>query len=89
MIPFLLESGMILYGIIQVIVAVVAVILAMKWNKFEFLAGLICLLLYAIIEVITTFFFTIMQAVYIDVAQFGFYLQDEWTVSPTFTLINL
>jgi hypothetical protein len=72
MIPALFESGMILYGIIQVVIACIAVILAVKWNKFEFLAGLICLLLYAIIEVVTTFFFTINQGVYIDVAQFGF-----------------
>jgi hypothetical protein len=45
---------------------------AVKWDKFEFLAGLICLLLYAIMEVITTFFFTISQGLYIDIAQFGF-----------------
>ncbi len=72
MIPVLFESGMILYGIIQVIIACLAVILAVKWNKFEFLAGLICLLLYAIIEVVTTFIFTINQGLYIDIAQFGF-----------------
>jgi hypothetical protein len=72
MIPALLESGMILYGIIQVMIASIAVILAVKWNKFEFLAGMICLLLYAIIEVVTTFIFTIKQGLYIDFAQFGF-----------------
>jgi hypothetical protein len=72
MITALFESGMILYGIIQVIIACIAVILAVKWDKFEFLAGLICLLLYAIMEVITTFFFTISQGLYIDIAQFGF-----------------
>jgi hypothetical protein len=72
MIPALFEYGMILYGIIQVLVACIAVILAVKWDKFEFLAGLICLLLYAIIEVVTTFFFTINQGWYIDIAQFGF-----------------
>ena len=72
MFPVLFESGLILYGIIQVIVACSAVILAVKWNKFEFLAGLLCLLLYAIIEVVTTIFFTIMQGLYIDIAQFGF-----------------
>jgi hypothetical protein len=72
MIPALFESGMILYGIVQVMIACIAVILAVKWDKFEFLAGLICLLLYAIIEVVTTFFFTINQGLYIDIAQFGF-----------------
>ncbi|MDD1695697.1 MAG: hypothetical protein LUQ54_02255 [Methanoregula sp.] len=74
MIPALFESGIILYGIIQVVIASIAVILAVKWDKFEFLAGLICLLLYAIMEVITTFFFTINQGLYIDIAQFGFIL---------------
>ena len=72
MIPALFESGMILYGIIQIMIACIAVILAVKWDKFEFLAGLICLLLYAIIEVVTTLFFTINQGLYIDIAQFGF-----------------
>jgi len=72
MLPALFESGMILYGVIQVMVAFIAVILAVKWEKFEFLAGLLCLLLYAIIEVVTTFFFTINQGLYIDIAQFGF-----------------
>jgi hypothetical protein len=74
MLPALFESGMILYGIIQVLIACIAVILAVKWNKFEFLAGLICLLLYAIIEVVTTYFFVINQGLYIDIAQFGFIL---------------
>jgi hypothetical protein len=72
MLPALFQYGMILYGIIQVMIACIAVILAVKWEKFEFLAGLICLLLYAIIEVVTTFFFTINQGLYIDIAQFGF-----------------
>jgi hypothetical protein len=72
MLPALFESGMILYGIIQIIIACIAVILAVKWNKFEFLAGLICLLLYAIIEEVTTVFFTIHLGLYIDIAQFGF-----------------
>lgn len=74
MFPVFIQSGIILYGIIQVIIACTAVILAIKWKKFEFFAGLFFLLLYTIIEVINTFFFTIMQDVYIDVAQFGFIL---------------
>jgi hypothetical protein len=74
MIPLLLGSGMVLYGIIQLIVAFMAVILAVKWNKFEFLAGLFFLFLFAIVNVIDVVFFTIMQGVFIDVAQFGFIL---------------
>jgi hypothetical protein len=74
MIPTLLASGIILYGTIQLIVAFLAVILALKWNKYEFLPGLSFLLLYAIIEVIDLFFFTIVNSLFLDVAQFGFIL---------------
>ncbi len=74
MIPALLASGIILYGIIQLIAALIAVFLAVKWNKFEFLPGLFFLLLYAIIEVTDLFFFTIVKSIFIDVAQFGFIL---------------
>ena len=74
MIPTLLASGMIVYGIIQVIFAIIAVFLAVRWNKYEFLLGLCFLLLYAIIEVIDLFFFSILNSIYIDVAQFGFIL---------------
>lgn len=74
MFPALAGSGMILYGIIQVIVAFTAVILALKWKKFEFLVGLFFLLLYAIIEGIDVFYFTVMQSAFIDIAQYGFIL---------------
>ncbi|MHB8164201.1 MAG: hypothetical protein ACYDDV_07595 [Methanoregula sp.] len=65
---------MILYGIIQVIFAFIAVVLALKWKKFDFLVGLFFLLLYALIDVVDVFFFTIMQRVFIVVAQYGFIL---------------
>jgi hypothetical protein len=74
MIPQLLASGIILYGIIQLVVAFIAVVLAVKWNKYEFLAGLSFLLLYALVELTDMFFFTIVESVFIDVAQFGFIL---------------
>ena len=74
MIPALLESGIIIYGLIQVIVAFVAVVLAVKWNKPEFLAGLSFLLLYAIANMIDVFFFTIVHGLFLDIAQFGFVL---------------
>jgi hypothetical protein len=74
MIPLLMASSIIFYGIIQLIVALIAVILAVKWNKPEFLPGLFFLLLYTIIEVIDLFFFTIINNIFIDVAQFGFIL---------------
>jgi hypothetical protein len=65
---------MIFYGFFQVLVAFIAIILALKWRKHEFLAGLSFLLLYAVVEMIDVFFFTIVHVVYIDVAQFGFIL---------------
>jgi len=63
-----------LYGFVQVVIASIAVILAVKWKKYEFLAGLSFLLLYSIVEIIDTFFFTILNSVFLDVAQFGFIL---------------
>lgn len=74
MISALLESGIIFYGFLQVLVAVIAAVLAVKWEKYEFLAGLSFLLLYAIVEMIDMFFFTIVHVAYLDVAQFGFIL---------------
>jgi hypothetical protein len=74
MISVLLEWGIILYGFFQVLVALIAVILALKWEKYEFLAGLSFLLLYSIVECIDLFFFTILNNVYFDVTQFGFIL---------------
>jgi hypothetical protein len=74
MIPTLLASGIILYGIIQLIAALIAVFLAVIWNKYEFLAGLSFLLLYAIVQMIDVFFFTIVRGVFLDIAQFGFIL---------------
>jgi len=73
MIPTLLASGIILYEIIQLIAALIAVFLAAKWNKYGFLPGLFCLLLYTIFSMIDVFF-TILQGVFLDVAQFGFIL---------------
>ncbi len=73
-IPLLLASGFMVYGFIQFVVAGIAVILALKWNKFEFLPGLVFLFLYSVIEAIDLFFFTIASSVFIDVAQFGFIL---------------
>jgi hypothetical protein len=74
MISALLESGIVFYGFFQVLVAFIAIVLALKWRKFEFLAGLSFLLLYAVVEMIDVIFFTIVHIVYIDVAQFGFIL---------------
>jgi hypothetical protein len=74
MISALVESGIILYSFFQVLVAFTAVVLSVKWNKYEFLAGLSFLLIYAIVNTIDVFVFTFVQGVFLDIAQFGFIL---------------
>lgn len=74
MIPTLLESGLILYDYIQILVALSAVILAVHWKKFEFLVGLFFLFLYSIIETLDVIYFSFMHDVNVDIAQFGFIL---------------
>ncbi|MFA5348740.1 MAG: hypothetical protein WC294_11440 [Methanoregula sp.] len=74
MISALLQSGLVIYGFFQVTVAFTAVVLSVKWNKYEFLAGLSFLLIYAIVYLVDTFIFTIVYGVFLDIAQFGFIL---------------
>jgi hypothetical protein len=74
MIPIELAEGIMLYGIIQVIVAFIAVILAIKWKKNELLAGLLFLFIYTLVSVMDVYIFTIKQSVFLDIAQFGFIL---------------
>jgi len=69
-----ITSGILLYEIIQVTVAFIAVVLALRWEKLEFLAGLIFLLIYAVLEMVDIFLFSIAQGISLDVAQFGFIL---------------
>ena len=74
MISTLFESGILIYNFFQVLIAFTAVILSVKWNKYEFLAGLSFLLIYSIVNIIDVVFFTFVHGVFIDVAQFGFIL---------------
>lgn len=74
MIPSVITWGILLYEIIQVTVAFIAVVLALSWEKLEFLAGLIFLLIYATLDLVDIFLFSIAQGIYLDVAQFGFIL---------------
>ena len=66
--------GILVYELLQVSVAFIAVVLALHWEKLEFLAGLLFLLIYAILDLVDIFLFSIVQGVYLDVAQFGFIL---------------
>jgi hypothetical protein len=70
----LLETGIMLYELVQILIAFLAIVLAVKWKKFEFLAGLTFLALYAFVEMIDTYIFTFVHIVYLDIAQFGFIL---------------
>lgn len=68
------ESGIILYTFFQAFVAFTAVVLSVKWKKYEFLAGLSFLFIYTVVNIIDVVYFTIIHGVYLDVAQFGFVL---------------
>ena len=48
------------------------VLLAIKWKKTEFLAGLFFLLLYTILDAMNIFFADILQKPFVDASQFGF-----------------
>jgi hypothetical protein len=74
MIPIFLASTVILYGIIQFTTALIAIFLAFKWNKFEFLPGLSFLFLYAVVDLIDLLSVTFENGMFIDFAQFGFIL---------------
>jgi hypothetical protein len=74
MISALVQMGLFIYGFFQVIIAFTAVVLSVKWNKYEFLAGLSFLLIYAIVNLVDTFIFTTVYGIFFDVAQFGFIL---------------
>ncbi len=68
------DVGIFLYEYVKVIVAIIAVVLAVRWKKTEFLAGLFFLLLYTIFDAMNLFLADIMQKQVIDVSQFGFIL---------------
>ena len=70
----LVETGIILYNFFQVLVAFTAVVLSVKWNKYEFFPGLSFLFIYTVVNTIDAFVFTYVHGVFLDVAQFGLIL---------------
>jgi hypothetical protein len=84
MISIELAEGLMLYEIIQVIVAFIAVILAIKWKKNELLAGLSFLFIYTLVSVVDVYIFTIEQSIFLDIAQYGFIL-----LALTFFIIGM
>ena len=74
MIPSFLAEGLILYDIIQMVVALIAVVLAVKWKKTEMIAGLSFLFIYTVLSVFDAYLFTMKGGMFLDIAQFGFIL---------------
>jgi hypothetical protein len=74
MFSLLIESGLVVYTVLQVFVAFIAVLFSLKWNKHEFLPGLIFLFIYAFVDMIDMVYFTVVHGVFYDLAQFGFIL---------------
>ncbi len=72
--PVIFDAGIFLYEIIKIVVACIAVVLAILWKRNEFLAGLIFLFLYTILDAVNIFFSTLLQSSFIDASQFGFIL---------------
>ena len=70
--PTLFEWTIFFYDIVQVIVAFAAIVLAVRWEKGEFIPGLSMLFLYTVLEAADVFLFA--QGIPLDVAQFGFIL---------------
>nr|WP_320160967.1 hypothetical protein [uncultured Methanoregula sp.] len=70
--PVAVDAGILLYEYLKIIVAVAAVVLAIKWKRNEFLAGLFFLLLYTIFDAMNILFSTVLQKSFLDVSQFGF-----------------
>jgi len=53
--PAVWDVGIVIYEYLKIIVAFAAVVLAIKWKKNEFLAGLFFLLLYTIFDAMDFF----------------------------------
>jgi hypothetical protein len=69
-----LDVGVLLYEYVQLIIAFTAFVLAIKWKKTEFIGGLFFLLLYAFIDAVDIFIFTVTDQPMVDFSQFGFVL---------------
>jgi hypothetical protein len=69
-----IDLVVLIFETISVIVAVSAVMLAIKWNKTEFLAGLFFLLLWTVLNALDITLSTIFDIQLINASQFGFVL---------------
>lgn len=74
MASLVVDLGVFLFEYLRVIVAFAAVILAVKWKRNEFLAGLFFLLLWSVLDAVYVTLSTVMDESFINVSQFGFIL---------------
>jgi len=70
----ILPLALVLFEYVNVLVALCAVALAVKWQKTEFFAGLFFLLLYTAIDAIELSLAAIFDVSMINASQFGFVL---------------
>jgi hypothetical protein len=70
----LISLALMLFEYLNVLVALGAVALAIKWQKMEFVPGLFFLLLYTIIDAIELSLDAIFDVSLINASQFGFIL---------------
>ncbi len=74
MFSIFVETGILLFMTVQAAVALIAVVLAMKWKKTEFVAGLFFLFIYTVLDLVGVVYSMVIPGEYVDVAQFGFIL---------------
>lgn len=74
MASLVVDLGVFLFEYIRVMVAFAAVVLAVRWRRNEFLAGLLFLLLWSILDAIDVTLATLMNEQVLNASQFGFIL---------------
>ncbi|WP_321507262.1 hypothetical protein [uncultured Methanoregula sp.] len=69
-----LDLAVLLFEYLNVLVAFIALVLAAKWNKTEFFAGLFFLLIYTVLDAIELSLITVFDVSMVNASQFGFIL---------------
>jgi hypothetical protein len=74
MASLIVDLGVFLFEYLRVIIAFSAVVLAIKWKRNDFLAGLFFILLWSLLDAVYVTLSTIIDESFINVSQFGFIL---------------
>ena len=69
-----LDLGIFFFEYLKVLVAFIAVVLAIRWKRTEFIAGLFFLLLWCILDAVYVMFLTFAIAPIVNASEFGFVL---------------